>query len=87
MAFITLTTNGISRFVDENKVNKIKDIREKFLADVELDNSGNIKKYSSSEISDYLGARETKVDLYNLFNLTKPTINKVTSKKSEKTEK
>ena len=32
----------------------LNDIREKFLADVELDNSGNIKKYSSSEISDYL---------------------------------
>ena len=87
MAFIKLTTNGISRFVDENKINKIKDIREKFLADVELDSMGNIKKYSSSEVSDYLGTKQTKTDLYNLFNLTKPTKNEVTTKKSEKIEK
>lgn len=82
MAYIKIEANGISRFVEETNTSKIQKIREKFLAEVEVENTGRIKKYTGEEVAEYLGTKKATVDLYSLFNLKNPKI----TEKVEKTE-
>lgn len=77
MAFIKLEADNVTRYVDEANIRKIEKLKKSFFVEPELDEYGQIKRYTVDEVAEKLGKGNKNKDINSIFNI-KPNITKTT---------
>ena len=67
--YLKLMAENVCRFVDEGNIRKIEKLRRTFLVEPELDEYGELKKYTSQEVINYIGGKSNVKDLNSIFGL------------------